>query len=56
MMGGVQCQVGVFGGGQDGAVPEDSLDLEQIDTGFDQVSGVGVTKIVRGDLFFIPQA
>jgi hypothetical protein len=53
---GVGCQVGIFGGGQDGAMAEDFLDLEQIDTRFDQMSGIGVTKAVRGDLFFIPQA
>jgi hypothetical protein len=39
-------QVGVFGGGEDGAVAEDFLDFEQIDTGFDQMSGIGVSKIV----------
>ena len=33
-------QVGVFSGGQDGAMTEDFLDLKQIDTGFDQVGGI----------------
>ncbi len=49
-------QVGVFGGGQDGAMAENLLYLEQVDARFDQVSGIGVTKAVRGNLFFIPQA
>ena len=47
--------MGVFGGGQDGVVTEDLLDFEQVDTRFDQMGGITVTKAVRGDLFFIPQ-
>ena len=43
--------MGVFGGGQDGAVTEDFLYLEQVDARFDQVGGIAVTKIVRGNLF-----
>ena len=35
---------------------EDFLYLEQIDTRFDQMSGIAVPQIVQGDLFFIPQA
>jgi hypothetical protein len=34
-VGRVGCQVGVFGGGQDRAVTEDFLHLEQIHTRFD---------------------
>ena len=56
VMGRVRCEVGIFGGGQNGAVAEDFLHLEQIDACFDQVRGVGVAKTVRSDLFFIPQA
>ena len=52
----VGCQVRVFGGGQDGAMAEDFLYLEQIDTRFDQMSGIAVPQTVQGDLFFIPQA
>ena len=52
---GMGAQVGVFGGGQDGAVAEDFLYLDQLNTGFDQMRGIAVTKAVRGDLFFIPQ-
>ncbi len=39
-------QVGVFGGGEDGAVAEDFLDFEQIDAGFDQMGGIGMSKVV----------
>ena len=47
----VGCQVRVFGGGQDGAMAEDFLYLEQIDTRFDQMSGIAVAQAVQGDLF-----
>jgi len=36
------CQVRVFGGGQDGAMAEDFLYLEQIDARFDQMGSVAV--------------
>ena len=49
-------QVSVFGGGQDGAVTEDFLYLDQVNTRFDQMGGKTVAQAVRGDLFFIPQA
>ena len=52
----VRAQVGIFGGGQDGAMAEDFLYLEQIDARFDQMSGVAVAKAMQGDLFFIPQS
>jgi len=48
--------MGVFGGGQNAAMTEDLLHLQQIDTGFDQMGGVAVSQAVQGDLFFIPQA
>ena len=35
---------------------ENALHLEQVDARFDQVSGIGVTKAVGSDLFFIPQS
>jgi hypothetical protein len=41
-------QVGVFGGGQDGAMAEDFLDFEQVDARLDQVGRITVTKAVRG--------
>ena len=41
----VGCQVRVLGGGQDGAMAEDFLYLEQIDTRFDQMSGIAVALI-----------
>ena len=52
----VGCQVRVPGGGQDGAMAEDFLHLEQIDARFDQMGSVAVAQAVQGDLFFIPQA
>ena len=52
----VRCQVRVPDGGQDGTMAEDFLYLEQIDTRFDQMSGIAVTQAVQGDLFFIPQS
>ena len=41
----VGCQVCVFGGGQDRAMAEDFLYLKQIDTRFDQMSGIAVALI-----------
>ena len=34
---------------------EEFLYLDQIDAGFDQVSGIAVAQAVRGDVFFKPQ-
>jgi hypothetical protein len=48
--------MGVFGGGQDGAVAENLLHFEQINAGFDQMGGIAVPQAVRGDLFFNPQS
>ena len=49
-------QVGVAGGGENRVMTEDLLHLDQIDAGFDQMSGVAVPKAVRRDVFFKPQA
>lgn len=48
-------QVGVFGGGQDGAMAEDFLHFEQVNACFDQRGGVAVAQAVWGNLF-IPQS
>ena len=48
-------QVRVADGGENGVVSEDLLHLDQVDAGFDQVCGIGVTQAVWGDLFFRPQ-
>ncbi len=53
---GVGGQMGVSGGGQHTAVAKDFLDFQQINPGFDQVSGIAVAQAVQGDLFFKPQA
>jgi len=52
----VGSQVRVPGGGQDGAMAEDFLYLEQVDARFDQMSCIAVSQTMQGDLFFIPQA
>ena len=52
---GTVSQMRIAGGGENGVVPEELLDLDQIDTGLDQVSGIAVAKAVGGDLFFRPQ-
>ncbi len=36
-------QMRVFSGGQDGAVTEDFLNFEQVDTGLDQMGRIAVT-------------
>ena len=56
MMLGLIGEVGVAGGGENAVMTEDLLDLEQIDAGLDQVSGIAVAQAVRGDLFFNPHA
>lgn len=50
------CQVGIFGGCQDAPMAKDFLYFDQIDAGFDQMRGIAVAQIVRGDLFFMPQS
>ena len=47
-------EVGVAGGGENAVMTEDLLDLDQIDTGFDQVSCITVAQAVGRDLFFSP--
>ena len=51
-MPGLVCQVGVAGGGENGMMAEEFLDLEQIDSGLDQVGGIAVAQAVWRDLFF----
>ena len=41
-------EVGVAGGGENAVMTEDLLDLDQIDTGFDQVGGVAVSAMSLG--------
>ena len=48
-------QVGVANGGENRVMAEVFLDLDQIDTGLDQVGGIAVAQAVRGDVFFKPQ-
>jgi len=38
-------EVGVAGGGENAVMTEDLLDLDQIDTGFDQVGCIAVSPI-----------
>ena len=54
-MPGLVCQVGVAGGGENGMMAEEFLDLEQIDSGLNQVGGITVAQAVWRDLFFRPQ-
>ena len=39
------CQVGVFGGSQDGVVAKDFLYLDQINARFDQMGGITVAPM-----------
>jgi hypothetical protein len=41
-------EVGVAGGGENAVMTEDLLDLDQIDTGFDQVSCITVAPMSPG--------
>ena len=43
-------EVGVAGGDQNAVMTENLLDLDQIDTGLDQVGGVAMPKAVGRDL------
>ena len=52
---GTVSQMRIAGGRENGVVPEELLDLDQIDTSLDQVRGIAVAKAVRRDLFFSPQ-
>jgi hypothetical protein len=48
-------QMGIAGGGENGMMTKEFLNLDQIDAGLDQVSGITMPEAVRGDLFFRPQ-
>ena len=50
------CQMGVSGRGQDAAVAQDLLHLQQVDACFDQVGCIAVTQTVWRNLFFIPHS
>ena len=49
-------EVGIFGRGQNAAMTEDSLNFEEVDARFDQMSCKTVPQAVWSNLFFIPQA
>ncbi len=49
-------KMGVSAGGQDAAVAKNLLNLKQINTSFNQVSGITVAQTMRRNLFFRPQA
>ncbi len=40
---------------ENGVMPENLLDLDEVDAGLDQVSGIGMTQTVWRNLFFRPQ-
>ncbi len=48
-------QMGVADRREDRVMAENALHLGQFDAGLDQVSGIGVAKAVRRNLFFKPQ-
>ncbi len=48
-------KAGVFAGSENVGVPQDLLYLLKADSGFDQVSGITVSKAMGADLFFRPQ-
>ena len=48
-------QMRIANRGENRVMPEDSLDLDEVDAGLDQVSGIGVPQTVRRNLFFDPQ-
>ncbi len=56
VMRGVRGQVRVSGRGQNASVAEDFLHLQQVNAGFNQMSGIAMAQTVRRNLFFIPQA
>ena len=49
-------EMGIAGGGENGVVAEDFLDLDEVDAGLDQVGCIAMAQAVRGDLFLSPQA
>ena len=48
--------MGIANGRQNRAVAEEIADLEQIDTGLDQMGGITVAKTMGRNLFFNPQS
>ena len=48
-------QVGITNRRENRVVTENLLDLDEVDAGLDQVSGIAMSKTVGGDLFFRPQ-
>jgi len=49
-------EVRIFSSGQDTAVAQDFLDLQQVKAGLDQMGRVAVAQAVRSNLFFIPHS
>ena len=49
-------EMGVTQGGEDGLVPEDFLHFQQVNTRFNQMSGIAMSKTVRCNSFFKPQS
>lgn len=49
---GLICQMGVPDRRENGVMAENLLDLDEVDTGLDQVSGIGMTQTVWRNLFF----
>ena len=50
---GLVSQMGIARGGENRVMTEEFLYLDQIDTGLDQVSGIGMAQRVRSDLFLV---
>ncbi len=48
-------QMGVANRRENRVMPENALNLGDLDTGLDQVRGIGVAQAVGRDLFFDPQ-
>ena len=48
-------QMGVANGGENRVMAKNLLDLDELDAGLDQVSGIGVAQTVGRNLFFRPQ-
>lgn len=48
-------QMGVPDRRENGVMPENLLNLDEVDAGLDQVSGIGMSQTVWRNLFFDPQ-
>jgi len=48
-------QMGVANRRENRVMPENSLNLGELDAGLDQVSGIGMTQAVWRNIFFRPQ-